>query len=71
MAAADARLLKLIGGGGRRESFVSLLRDLVKAGAEDPAAGKPAKARAEKPATVKAGKKPKKAKKKKASQDPA
>ena len=30
MAAADARLLKLIGGGGRRTAFVDLLRDLVK-----------------------------------------
>jgi DNA-binding MarR family transcriptional regulator len=30
MAAADARLLKLIGGGGRRSAFVSLLQDLVR-----------------------------------------
>jgi DNA-binding MarR family transcriptional regulator len=32
MAAADARLLKLIGGGGRRTTFVDLLRDLVRKG---------------------------------------
>lgn len=68
MAAADARLLKLIGGGGRRESFVSLLRDLVKAGAEGPAAKTPTKAKPEKPATAKAGKTGKKTKKKKAAQ---
>jgi DNA-binding MarR family transcriptional regulator len=48
MAAADARLLKLISGGGRRQTFVGLLQDLV-AGAEaqerkrDKAAAKPAK----------------------------
>lgn len=29
MAAADARLLKLISGGGRRQAFVGLLRDLI------------------------------------------
>jgi len=34
MAAADARLLKLISGGGRRQAFVGLLQDLI-AGAED------------------------------------
>jgi len=33
MAAADARLLKLISGGGRRAAFVGLLRDLAKGGA--------------------------------------
>lgn len=33
MAAADARLLKLISGGGRRQAFVGLLQDLI-AGAE-------------------------------------
>jgi hypothetical protein len=32
MSAADARLLKLISGGGRRTTFVSLLRDLAHAG---------------------------------------
>ena len=68
MAAADARLLKLISGGGRRENFVSLLRDLVKAGAESPAAKKPAKVKPEAPAKVgKVGKKTKKIKK--AAQD--
>jgi DNA-binding MarR family transcriptional regulator len=34
MSAADARLLKLISGGGRRTTFVSLLRDLAHAGAK-------------------------------------
>jgi DNA-binding MarR family transcriptional regulator len=29
MAAADARLLKLISGGGRRQTFVALLQDLI------------------------------------------
>jgi DNA-binding MarR family transcriptional regulator len=29
MAAADARLLKLISGGGRRQAFVGLLQDLI------------------------------------------
>jgi DNA-binding MarR family transcriptional regulator len=32
MAAADGRLLKLMSGGGRRATFVSLLRELVQAG---------------------------------------
>ncbi len=71
MAAADARLLKLISGGGRRETFVSLLRDLVKAGAEGPAAVKPAKVKPHAPAPAKSIKVGKKAKKKKISQDPA
>jgi len=44
MAAADARLLKLIGGHGRRNTFVDLLRDLVKKGDAEPAAEKPPKA---------------------------
>jgi len=51
MAAADARLLKLIGGHGRRNTFVDLLRDLVKKGdaadapvEKPPKAPKPAKA---------------------------
>ncbi len=67
MAAADARLLKLIGG-GKRESLTNLLRDLVRAGdeaaappAEKPAkkvkAEKPKKAKAEKPAAKKKVKK--------------
>jgi DNA-binding MarR family transcriptional regulator len=34
MAAADARLLKLISGGGRRATFLSLLRDLANPGAK-------------------------------------
>jgi len=49
MAAADARLLKLISGGGRRATFVSLLHDLVKTSA------------APEPKTPKAAKTPKKA----------
>ena len=43
MAAADARLLKLISGGGRRATFVSLLRDLAKSA--DAAKAKPKAAR--------------------------
>jgi DNA-binding MarR family transcriptional regulator len=49
MAAADARLLKLISGGGRRQAFLGLLQDLID-GAEDQArkrekaAAKPRKA---------------------------
>ena len=63
MAAADARLLKLIGGGGRRTAFVDLLRDLVKKADAVPPMEKASKpARALKP--VKAAKpvKPQKAK---------
>jgi DNA-binding MarR family transcriptional regulator len=63
MAAADARLLKLVGGGGRRTTFVDLLRDLVKKGDGEPVAEKAAKAA--KPAKApKAAKPAKKAKKK-------
>jgi len=72
MAAADGRLLKLIGGGGRRSAFVSLLQDLVKKA--DHAQERPAKtskppkaAKAAKAAKTKAGgaaKAAKKAKKK-------
>jgi DNA-binding MarR family transcriptional regulator len=66
MTAADAKLLKLISGGGRRTTFVSLLRDLTKSAAPaESAKPKPAKApKADK--APKAGKphKGKKAKKK-------
>ena len=63
MAAADARLLKLIGGGGRRTAFVSLLQDLVRK--SDAAGEKPAKpSKADKPAKSKAAKAAKKARKK-------
>jgi DNA-binding MarR family transcriptional regulator len=48
MAAADSRLLKLISGGGRRTTFVSLLRDLGQSGV------KPAKVKAEPKKTPKA-----------------
>jgi DNA-binding MarR family transcriptional regulator len=76
MAAADARLLKLISGHGRRTTFVSLLRDLAKAGADEssakPKTPKPKdetpKAKAVKPAKAdKPAKSGKKAKKKKAA----
>ncbi|MFZ3004746.1 MAG: MarR family transcriptional regulator [Phenylobacterium sp.] len=51
MAAADARLLKLLSS-GKREGLVSVLRDLI--AAASPPAEKPAKkAKAEKPAKVK------------------
>jgi len=42
MAAADARLLKLISGGGRRQRFLELLSDLIK-GAEAKAGKRQAK----------------------------
>lgn len=78
MAAADARLLKLIPGGGRRATFVALLRDLANAGAKSVAQkvkapkaktpkAKPAKAhkpRSAKPHPPKARKGGKKVKKK-------
>jgi DNA-binding MarR family transcriptional regulator len=68
MAAADARLLKLIGGHGRRNTFVDLLRDLVKKGDAEPDLEKPPKApkaaKAAKPGkAAKADKLAKKAKK--------
>jgi DNA-binding MarR family transcriptional regulator len=48
MAEADARLLKLIAGGGRRTALVTILRDLVRAervpGQPSSEAGRPAKA---------------------------
>ncbi|HZZ70554.1 MAG TPA: MarR family transcriptional regulator [Phenylobacterium sp.] len=55
MAAADARLLKLISGGGRRATFVSLLRDLTKSVTPvEPPKPKPSKVKA--PKAPKAGK---------------
>ena len=67
MATADARLLKLIPGHGRRETFVSLLRDLAKPDIKadaTPKSPKPLKAKAVKPPKAekprKAGKKTKK-----------
>ena len=59
MAQADARLLKLISGGGRRAAFVGLLRDLART--PDDAKAKPAKApekkaKAPKPEKAKAAK---------------
>ncbi|MBS0332668.1 MAG: MarR family transcriptional regulator [Proteobacteria bacterium] len=50
MAQADARLLKLISGGGRRSAFVGLLRDLSRT----PDDAKPAKGAEKKPAEKKA-----------------
>ena len=47
MAQADARLLKLISGGGRRAAFMGPLRDLARS-ADEAKAPKPAKAAAEK-----------------------
>jgi len=67
MAAADGRLLKLVGGGGRRSAFVGLLQDLVKkahhAEAKPPKVAKSPKPRKKAKAT-KAAKTGKKARKK-------
>lgn len=64
MAGADARLLKLISGHGRRTTFVSLLRDLVKSGASDaPPKSKTPKPKLPKPKPAKADK-PRKGRKK-------
>jgi hypothetical protein len=61
MAAADTRLLKLISGGGRRATFVSLLHDLVKTAATpEPKAPKPAKTKTPKAEKTHKGKKAKK-----------
>ena len=64
MASADAKLLKLIGGHGRRNAFVDLLRDLVKKGEAEPAAEKAPKAgkAAKPPKAAKPAKAPKAAK---------
>jgi DNA-binding MarR family transcriptional regulator len=72
MAGADARLLKLISGHGRRTTFVSLLRDLATAGPAEPSKPKTPKAKAAKPKAAKPAKadkvrKGKKAKKKAAA----
>jgi DNA-binding MarR family transcriptional regulator len=53
MTAADARLLKLISGGGRRDTFVSLLHDLAHSGAKAKAKAKVPKAKAPKVRTPK------------------
>lgn len=52
MTAADGKLLKLISGGGRRATFLSLLRDLTKSAAP----AEPAKAKIAKVKTPKAAK---------------
>jgi DNA-binding MarR family transcriptional regulator len=65
MAAADARLLKLISGGGRRATFISLLRDLARSGGEPAPKLKAPKSKAAKaPKADKPRKAGKKAKKK-------
>ena len=64
MAAADGRLLKLISGGGRRTTFVGLLRDLAKT--SGPAEPKTPKVKTPKAKAHKAHKGAKKAKKKSA-----
>lgn len=64
MAAADARLLKLISG-GKRDTLTGLLRDLVKAGDETTSPEKPPKApKPDKPKKAKAAKAEKPGKKK-------
>jgi DNA-binding MarR family transcriptional regulator len=73
MAAADARLLKLLSG-GKRDTLTALLRDLVRAGddladaptvksVKPPKVEKPKKPKAEKPAKTAKPPKPKKVKK--------
>lgn len=62
MAQADARLLKLLAGGGRRSAFVGLLKDLIDAH-ETPPAPRPARSE---PKAAKADKPDLKKKKKKA-----
>jgi len=64
MAAADARLLKLISGGGRRAAFVGLLRDLAKGGAASASKTAAAPAKVKTPKAGKGRKAGKKAKKK-------
>lgn len=58
MAQADARLLKLISGGGRRAAFVGLLRDLTRV-ADEAKSVKAPKPAAEKKAAEKKAKAPK------------
>jgi DNA-binding MarR family transcriptional regulator len=63
MTSADARLMKLISGGGRRATFLNLLSDLTRS-AEAPAAKAPKpKAEKEKPAKPPKASKPHKGKK--------
>ena len=56
MASADAKLLKLISGGGRRATFLSLLRDLTRSTAEPAKAKAPKASKAPKAKTAKAPK---------------
>ncbi len=55
MAAADGRLLKLISGGGRRATFLTLLRDLTKSATPSEPA-KPKAAKVKPPKAAKSGK---------------
>lgn len=64
MAAADGRLLKLISGGGRRATFLGLLRDLAQAGGKPEPKAAPKTVVTPKAAKPKAQKGGKKAKKK-------
>ncbi len=52
MAQADARLLKLISGGGRRQAFVGLLQDLMEGAEADARKREKAAAKPRKPARV-------------------
>jgi DNA-binding MarR family transcriptional regulator len=69
MVKADTKLLKLISGGGRRDAFVGLLKDLIQGGESaakslaksGPKAAKPAKSPKPAKAVAKKKKKPKKA----------
>jgi MarR family transcriptional regulator, temperature-dependent positive regulator of motility len=61
MAAADARLMKLVSGGGRRAAFIGVLRDLAAAEARPPTTKtKSSKAKPPKSAKPHKGKKSKK-----------
>jgi DNA-binding MarR family transcriptional regulator len=64
MAAADSRLLKLVGGGGRRAAFVELLSELVRKGEVDRAPKADKQPKSAKIKVSKPPKAPKKAKKK-------
>jgi DNA-binding MarR family transcriptional regulator len=65
MAAVDARLMKLLSGGRRRDAFLDLLKDLVRGGETHRAPAEPKRAKVKKPAKPPkaGGKKHKKSKK--------
>ncbi len=60
MAAVDGRLMKMLAGGRRRETFLGLLKDLVRSG--EAAKAPPAEAKPKKAKAAKAAKPPKAAK---------